>query len=130
MGTHPIFESDFDCLTEGHIAKMSHMYSREGLYDGQIEMVDEVIWQQHTYVLEKAPAFGFGIAVSGGVDNPAARTGDTSVIITDIVRGGPAYKKLQVNDILIAVNGTVMENVSHSEAVATVKRSGRRAKFT
>ena len=101
------------------------MYSREGLYDGQIEMVDEVstlknmiefldfyfsrdhkwwivilnlkvIWQQHTYVLEKAPAFGFGIAVSGGVDNPAARTGDTSVIISDVVKGGPAWDKLQV----------------------------------
>lgn len=94
-------------------------------------MVEEVKWQQcFTYELEKAPAFGFGIAISGGVDNPSFRTGDTSIIITDIVRGGPAYKKLQVNDILIAVNGTVMENVSHSEAVATVKRSGRRAKFT
>lgn len=56
-----------------------------------------MIWQQHTYVLEKAPAFGFGIAVSGGVDNPAARTGDTSVIISDVVKGGPAWDKLQVN---------------------------------
>ena len=56
----------------------------------------QVIWQQHTYVLEKAPAFGFGIAVSGGVDNPAARTGDTSVIISDVVKGGPAWDKLQV----------------------------------
>ena len=47
-------------------------------------------------MLEKAPAFGFGIAVSGGVDNPAARTGDTSVIISDVVKGGPAWDKLQV----------------------------------
>ena len=60
----------------------------------------KVIWQQHTYVLEKAPAFGFGIAVSGGVDNPAARTGDTSVIISDVVKGGPAWDKLQVTNFL------------------------------
>ena len=60
----------------------------------------QVIWQQHTYVLEKAPAFGFGIAVSGGVDNPAARTGDTSVIISDVVKGGPAWDKLQVRKLI------------------------------
>jgi len=126
MGTHPIFESDFDCLTDG----MSHMYSREGLYDGQIEMVDEVIWQQHTYVLEKAPAFGFGIAVSGGVDNPAARTGDTSVIISDVVKGGPAWDKLQVNDILNNVNSLSMDNVSHAQAVAALKRAGKRVELT
>jgi C-terminal processing protease CtpA/Prc len=105
-------------------------YSRDGLYEGQIEMVDEVIWQQHTYVLERQPAFGFGIAVSGGVDNPAARTGDTSVIISDVVKGGPAWDKLQVNDILNNVNGIAMDNVSHSNAVAALKRSGKRVELT
>ena len=57
--------------------------------------MDEVIFQEHAYVLEKAPGVGFGIAISGGRDNPGAQTGDTSIIISDVVRGGPAFERLK-----------------------------------
>ncbi|CBY21340.1 unnamed protein product [Oikopleura dioica] len=110
---------------------MSASYSRERLYEsGQMEMVDEVIWQQHTYVLEKMPAFGFGIAVSGGIDNPTARTGDTSVMISDVVKNGPAWDKLQVNDQLLQVNSMSMENVTHNQAIGFLKKAGRRVELT
>lgn len=33
---------------------------------------------------------GFGIAVSGGRDNPNEDSGETSIVISDIVQGGPA----------------------------------------
>jgi len=95
-----------------------------------MEMVDEVIWQQHTYVLEKMPAFGFGIAVSGGIDNPTARTGDTSVMISDVVKNGPAWDKLQVNDQLLQVNSMSMENVTHNQAIGFLKKAGRRVELT
>ena len=57
--------------------------------------MDEEIWQEHVYILEKAPGFGFGIAISGGKDNPNAQNGDPSIIISDVVRGGPAFDKLK-----------------------------------
>jgi len=43
------------------------------------------------------PFYGLGFAISGGKDNPAALTGDTSIIVSDVIKGGPAWKKLQVS---------------------------------
>ena len=39
--------------------------------------------------------FGFGIAVSGGRDNPHFANGDPSVAISDVLKTGPAESKLQ-----------------------------------
>lgn len=33
---------------------------------------------------------GFGIAVSGGRDNPNEDTGETSIVVSDVLQGGPA----------------------------------------
>ncbi|MEQ2213297.1 hypothetical protein XENOCAPTIV_012591 [Xenoophorus captivus] len=33
---------------------------------------------------------GFGIAVSGGRDNPNEETGETSIVVSDVLQGGPA----------------------------------------
>lgn len=33
---------------------------------------------------------GFGIAVSGGRDNPNADNGEMSIIVSDVLQGGPA----------------------------------------
>lgn len=57
--------------------------------------MDEMIWQEHTYDIEKMPDVGFGIAISGGRDNPGYHSGDTSIIISDVVKHGPAFNKLQ-----------------------------------
>ena len=46
--------------------------------------------------MTRDPLYGFGFAISGGKDNPAALTGDTSIIVADVIKGGPAWKKLQV----------------------------------
>ena len=40
------------------------------------------------------PNFGFGIAVSGGRDNPHFTNGDPAIIISDVIKGGPAEAKL------------------------------------
>jgi len=85
---------------------------------------DEVIWQQHTYVLEKRPLVGFGFAIRGGIDNPSARTGDTSVKIL-------TWGKLQVNDQLLQVNSMSMENVTLVQATDFLrKKAGRRVELT
>ena len=33
---------------------------------------------------------GFGIGVSGGKDNPHLDSGDTSIVVSDIVQGSPS----------------------------------------
>lgn len=38
---------------------------------------------------------GFGIAVSGGRDNPHFENGETSIVISDVLPGGPADGLLQ-----------------------------------
>lgn len=43
----------------------------------------------------QVPGFGFGIAVSGGKDNPHFANGDPSIAISDVLKAGPAEGKLQ-----------------------------------
>ena len=77
------------------------------------------------------PAFGFGIAVSGGIDNPTARTGDTSVKVSLVAENSPAWGKLQVNDQLLQVNSMSMENVTLVQAADFFrKKAGRRLEVT
>uniref|UniRef100_A0A673MV22 Tight junction protein ZO-1-like n=1 Tax=Sinocyclocheilus rhinocerous TaxID=307959 RepID=A0A673MV22_9TELE len=52
-------------------------------------MEETVIWEQHTVTLHRAPGFGFGIAISGGRDNPHFQSGETSIVISDVLKGGP-----------------------------------------
>uniref|UniRef100_A0A4W3I7F4 Tight junction protein 2a (zona occludens 2) n=1 Tax=Callorhinchus milii TaxID=7868 RepID=A0A4W3I7F4_CALMI len=73
---------------------------------------------------------GFGIAVSGGKDNPNFENGETSIIISDVLEGGPADGLLQENDRVINVNGMLMENVPHSFAVQQLRKCGKVAQIT
>jgi hypothetical protein len=38
---------------------------------------------------------GFGIAVSGGRDNPHFKSGDPAIVVSDVLRSGPAWGLLQ-----------------------------------
>ena len=58
--------------------------------------MEETITQEHTFVLERAPGVGYGIAISGGRDNPGVHTGDRSIVISDVVPRGPASDKLKL----------------------------------
>lgn len=42
------------------------------------------------FILQANVNQGFGIAVSGGRDNPHFGSGDTSIVVSDIVRGSPS----------------------------------------
>uniref|UniRef100_A0A8C6Z0F3 Tight junction protein 1 n=1 Tax=Nothoprocta perdicaria TaxID=30464 RepID=A0A8C6Z0F3_NOTPE len=77
-----------------------------------------------------APGFGFGIAISGGRDNPHFQSGETSIVISDVLKGGPAEGLLQENDRVAMVNGVSMDNVEHAFAVQQLRKSGKNAKIT
>ncbi|XP_037545359.1 tight junction protein ZO-1 isoform X2 [Nematolebias whitei] len=91
---------------------------------------EAVIWEQHTVTLHRAAGFGFGIAISGGRDNPHFQSGETSIVISDVLKGGPAEDQLQENDRVVMVNGVSMDNVDHSYAVQQLRKSGKNAKIT
>ncbi|NXD87546.1 ZO3 protein, partial [Halcyon senegalensis] len=93
-------------------------------------MEEMVIWEQHTVTLSKDSERGFGFAVSGGRDRPNKTTGDTAVVVSDVVSGGPAVGQLQRKDQIVMVNGLSMENVSSSFAIQTLKTCGKIANIT
>ncbi|CAL8350420.1 unnamed protein product [Merluccius merluccius] len=93
-------------------------------------MEETVIWEQHTVTLHRAPGFGFGIAISGGRDNPHFQSGETSIVISDVLKGGPAEGQLQENDRVVMVNAVSMDNVEHAYAVQQLRKSGKNAKIT
>uniref|UniRef100_A0A5S6NZG0 TRAF-interacting protein with FHA domain-containing protein A n=1 Tax=Xenopus tropicalis TaxID=8364 RepID=A0A5S6NZG0_XENTR len=79
---------------------------------------------------EEDPRRGFGIAISGGRDRPLGTDGDNSVIVSDVIRGGPADGRLQTRDRIVMVNGVSMENVSSSFAIQTLKSCAKTANVT
>ncbi|XP_062870511.1 tight junction protein ZO-2a [Trichomycterus rosablanca] len=90
----------------------------------------EEVWEQFTVTLQRDPKMGFGIAVSGGKDNPNEENGEISIIISDVLQGGPADGLLFENDRVILVNTASMENIPHSFAVQTLRKCGKVAKIT
>ena len=56
---------------------------------------ERIVWEFHHVQLCRVPGYGFGIAVSGGRDNPHFTNGDPSIAISDVLKAGPAEGKLQ-----------------------------------
>lgn len=94
---------------------LSHQKKKKG---------DKTTWEYQTVVVTRVPGYGFGIAVSGGRDNPHFANGDPSIAVSDVLKGGPAEDRLQVNDRIISVNGVSLENVEYATAVQVLRDSG------
>ncbi|XP_038632529.1 tight junction protein ZO-3-like isoform X2 [Scyliorhinus canicula] len=93
-------------------------------------MEETLIWEQHTVVVNRDSKKGFGIAISGGKDKPNVSTGETAILISDVVRSGPAEGKILIKDRIVMVNGISMDNVPSSVAIQCLKSSGKSAKIT
>uniref|UniRef100_A0AAZ3P689 Tight junction protein ZO-2-like n=1 Tax=Oncorhynchus tshawytscha TaxID=74940 RepID=A0AAZ3P689_ONCTS len=92
--------------------------------------MEETVWEQHTVNLQRDSKMGFGIAVSGGRDNPNVDNGEMSIIVSDVLQGGPADGLLFEKDRVIQVNSILMDNVPHSFAVQQLRKCGKTAKIT
>ncbi|KAJ8414958.1 hypothetical protein AAFF_G00024810 [Aldrovandia affinis] len=92
--------------------------------------MEETVWEQYTVTLQRDSKMGFGIAVSGGRDNPNVENGETSIIVSDVLPGGPADGLLFENDRVVLVNTIPMDNVPHSFAVQQLRKCGKVAKIT
>uniref|UniRef100_A0AAY4ECY0 Tight junction protein 3 n=1 Tax=Denticeps clupeoides TaxID=299321 RepID=A0AAY4ECY0_9TELE len=93
-------------------------------------MEDMTIWEQHTITLNKDPKMGFGFALSGGRDKPNPDTGDVAVVVSDVIRNGPAMGRLQTKDLIVMVNGVSMENVTSNYTIQHLKSCGKTANVT
>uniref|UniRef100_A0A2K5IYP9 Tight junction protein 3 n=1 Tax=Colobus angolensis palliatus TaxID=336983 RepID=A0A2K5IYP9_COLAP len=89
------------------------------------DMEELTIWEQHTATLSKDPRRGFGIAISGGRDRPSG-----SVVVSDVVLGGPAEGRLQTGDHIVMVNGVSMENATSTFVIQTLKTCAKMANIT
>ncbi|XP_065163753.1 tight junction protein ZO-1 isoform X5 [Atheta coriaria] len=81
-------------------------------------------WEFKQITVTRVPGYGFGIAVSGGRDNPHFASGDPSIAVSDVLASGPAERMLQVNDRIISVNGISLQNVDYATAVQVLRDSG------
>uniref|UniRef100_A0A2K5MZ31 Tight junction protein 3 n=1 Tax=Cercocebus atys TaxID=9531 RepID=A0A2K5MZ31_CERAT len=88
-------------------------------------MEELTIWEQHTATLSKDPRRGFGIAISGSRDRPGG-----SVVVSDVVPGGPAEGRLQTGDHIVMVNGVSMENATSTFVIQTLKTCAKMANIT
>ncbi|XP_023324267.1 tight junction protein ZO-2 [Eurytemora carolleeae] len=86
---------------------------------------ERIAWELHHVTLNRVSGFGFGIAVSGGRDNPHFSNGDTSIAISDVLKGGPAEGKLMINDRVISANKISLEGVDYATAVQVLRDSGQ-----
>ncbi|XP_076860328.1 tight junction protein ZO-2b isoform X5 [Brachyhypopomus gauderio] len=96
----------------------------------QTSGMEDTVWEQFTVTLQRDAKMGFGIAVSGGRDNPNVDSGETSIIVSDVLPGGPADGLLFESDRVVQVNTVSMENVPHSFAVQQLRKCGKVAKIT
>ncbi|KAK7120185.1 hypothetical protein R3I94_020255 [Phoxinus phoxinus] len=96
----------------------------------QNPVMEETVWEQYTVTLQRDSKMGFGIAVSGGRDNPNEESGDTAIVVSDVLPGGPADGLLFENDRVMQVNAVVMDGAPHTFAVQTLRKCGKVAKIT
>uniref|UniRef100_A0A3P8RGB1 Tight junction protein 2a (zona occludens 2) n=1 Tax=Astatotilapia calliptera TaxID=8154 RepID=A0A3P8RGB1_ASTCA len=70
--------------------KWAHAVKTIRILQGLNPVMEETVWEQYTVTLHRDSKMGFGIAVSGGRDNPNEDTGETSIVVSDVLQGGPA----------------------------------------
>ncbi|XP_016097810.1 tight junction protein ZO-2a [Sinocyclocheilus grahami] len=95
----------------------------------QNPVMEETVWEQYTVTLQRDSKMGFGMAVSGGRDNPNEESGEASIVVSDVLQGGPADGLLFENDRVIQVNNVPMDGVQHTFAVQTLRKCGKVAKI-
>uniref|UniRef100_A0A8C1NWZ0 Tight junction protein 2a (zona occludens 2) n=2 Tax=Cyprinus carpio TaxID=7962 RepID=A0A8C1NWZ0_CYPCA len=110
--------------------KWAHTIKAIRILQGINPVMEETVWEQYTVTLQRDSKMGFGIAVSGGRENPNEESGDASIVVSDVLQGGPADGLLFENDRVIQVNNVPMDGVQHAFAVQTLRKCGKVAKIT
>ncbi|XP_045768728.1 disks large 1 tumor suppressor protein isoform X3 [Maniola jurtina] len=95
-----------------------------GIEGGSERTVGEDGYLYLTVVLSRAGGAGLGFSIAGGADNPHVAD-DPHIYVTKLIPGGAAAaSQLLINDAILQVNDTSVENVTHAEAVDALKKAG------
>ncbi|XP_052756002.1 disks large 1 tumor suppressor protein isoform X3 [Galleria mellonella] len=111
--------------------KKAHITSPEmkqlqvnGIEGGGTERTQEEGYTYMNVVLSRAGGAGLGFSIAGGSDNPHVAD-DPHIYVTKLIPGGAAAaSQLQINDAILQVNDTNVEQVTHAEAVDALKKAG------
>merc|ERR1712035_20125 len=107
MGTHPIFESDFDCLTERKTAKMVNsqmefiLQNMQKELEGQVEKVSKCNKERET--------------IGKSIGSLEAQLSETKVVLTEL-------ELLKEDAIVYKLLGPVLVKQDKGEAVSNVKQ--------
>merc|ERR1711868_122193 len=107
MGTHPIFESDFDCLTEKKTAKMVNsqmefiLQNMQKELEGQVEKVSKCNKERET--------------IGKSIGSLEAQLSETKVVLTEL-------ELLKEDAIVYKLLGPVLVKQDKGEAVSNVKQ--------
>ncbi|XP_026752349.1 disks large 1 tumor suppressor protein isoform X11 [Galleria mellonella] len=95
-----------------------------GIEGGGTERTQEEGYTYMNVVLSRAGGAGLGFSIAGGSDNPHVAD-DPHIYVTKLIPGGAAAaSQLQINDAILQVNDTNVEQVTHAEAVDALKKAG------
>ncbi|XP_018322344.1 tight junction protein ZO-1 [Agrilus planipennis] len=110
--------------TKTHDNKRQRRRFRASFTPNNVLLSRERGWEYKQITITRVPGYGFGIAVSGGRDNPHFASGDPSIAVSDVLANGPAERLLHVNDRILSVNGISLQNVDYATAVQVLRDSG------
>ncbi|XP_037298252.1 disks large 1 tumor suppressor protein isoform X2 [Manduca sexta] len=116
--------------------KKAHITSPEmkqlqvnGIEGGGTERTHEDGYVYLNVVLSRAGGAGLGFSIAGGSDNPHVPD-DPHIYVTKLIPGGAAAaSQMLINDAILQVNDTNVENVTHAEAVDALKKAGNTVKM-
>nr|CAH8848296.1 unnamed protein product [Trichobilharzia regenti] len=69
----------------------------------------------------RSPAYGLGLGISGIHDSTDS---STKFMVSDVIKGGPAYGKVSKDDELVGVNGNSLSGMKYSEAIKILRECG------
>ncbi|XP_037298262.1 disks large 1 tumor suppressor protein isoform X9 [Manduca sexta] len=100
-----------------------------GIEGGGTERTHEDGYVYLNVVLSRAGGAGLGFSIAGGSDNPHVPD-DPHIYVTKLIPGGAAAaSQMLINDAILQVNDTNVENVTHAEAVDALKKAGNTVKM-
>ncbi|XP_041988050.1 disks large 1 tumor suppressor protein isoform X2 [Aricia agestis] len=125
LGTVPSIVSPAENADDrrAHIST-PEMKQVNGIEGGAERTVGDDGYLYLTVTLSRAGGAGLGFSIAGGSDNPHVAD-DPLIYVTKLIPGGAAAaSQLQINDAILQVNDTSVENVTHAEAVDALKKAG------
>lgn len=119
-------EHSDDSSSQNSSSLPQDMESKKNVHSGVngISKSLEPIESEMEIIIKKTTA-GLGLSIAGGIGSTPYKGDDEGIFVSKVIAGGPAETAgLRIGDKIISVNGKVLENVTHFDAVDALKTAG------